>query len=90
MVGHIEQRCIETALLALEKGHGLAQDMVGIEHRIVIGIHDALAIALAQLARVTGGFEASESCWVALEIGWPMVAEHVQDHYRCGVRGFDD
>ena len=38
--------------LRLEQPYGLSQEMVGVEHGIVVGVYDSLALAIAQLGLV--------------------------------------
>ncbi len=79
MVRDIHQR--RRAFLGLEPGHGLAQKVVGIAHRVVIGIDNLLARTVLQHVAAALRHEHLEVSGGAFVIGGSVAAHLVHHHH---------
>ena len=81
VVRRIHQAHVIDRLLLLQVVDGLAQQVVGVEDGVVVGIDDLLPAALAQLVLHALGREAPELGRVALVVSRAVVAQLVQQHH---------
>ncbi len=85
VVGQIDHRGVVVGH-RFQRGYGARQQVVGVQQRVVVGIGDQVAPAVAQVGAVAGGREAAEAGRIAFEIAGAVAAELVQhDHAVAGL-----
>ncbi|KAG1443351.1 hypothetical protein G6F57_018127 [Rhizopus arrhizus] len=85
VVGQVDHRRV-VVLQALQRADRLAQEVIGVQHGIVVAVGDLFARATADVTGIAGRGEAAECRRIALEVGRSMVAQLVQHHHP--VTGF--
>ncbi|MCW0449713.1 hypothetical protein NB706_002547 [Xanthomonas sacchari] len=80
VVGEVDHRRVVVGH-RLQRVDGARQQVVGVQQRIVVGVGDQFAAAVAQVGGVAGRGEAAERGRVALEVAGAVAAELVQHHH---------
>lgn len=86
VVGHIDHGRVVMRLRAVQKIHDARQEIVGIEQRVVIGIHDFLLRAMPQVVALAGRDKTLEDAGIAPVVRRAMAAELVHHHKQVARR----
>ena len=81
VIGHVPQGATVAALL-LQQADRAGEEVVGIQQGVVVGVDDALAIALLQFVGAADRFELFEGLRIAQVVGRTMAALLVQDQQQ--------